>query len=165
MVTTVVCGNPKAGSRTLTAAVAVAEALTGQPDDVIDVAELGPGLLGWGDPATATAVETMASSDVLVVASPTYKATYTGLLKLLLDQVPTDGLAGVLAVPVMVGAGPRHALAPELLLRPVLVELGASCPLSSLYLLDSALDEELEPTWLDRGRRIVTAYAGARVRA
>ena len=37
----------------------------------------------------------------------------------------------------MLGASQLHALAPELTLRPVLVEIGASCPAPSLYLLDS----------------------------
>ena len=56
---------------------------------------------------------------------PTYKATYTGLLKLFLDRFATDGLRGV-AVPLMLGAGPAHALAPELTLRPVLTEIGGT---------------------------------------
>ena len=62
-----------------------------------------------------------------MVASPTYKATYTGLLKLFLDRFATDGLRGV-AVPLMLGAGPGHALAPELTLRPVLTEIGGLVP-------------------------------------
>ncbi|WP_068273028.1 NADPH-dependent FMN reductase [Aldersonia kunmingensis] len=137
---TVVAGNPKAGSRTLEAASLVAEAIGGQaPDAVIDVVELGPGLLGWGDEQVAAAVSTVAESDLVVFGSPTFKATYTGLLKLFLDQFATgDGLRDVVAVPVMLGAGPAHALAPDLLLKPVLVELGAATPAPGLYLLDSS---------------------------
>ncbi|MCU1376191.1 MAG: NADPH-dependent fmn reductase [Actinomycetia bacterium] len=139
----VVVGNPKPKSRTYEAALLVAERLTGEPPDlVIDVVDLGPGLLGWGDPAVAEAVAAVCAAELVVVASPTFKATYTGLLKLFLDQVPTDGMAGVLAVPLMLGAGPGHALAPELLLKPVLVELGATCPTRALYLLDSDWDNE-----------------------
>jgi FMN reductase len=37
----------------------------------------------------------------------------------------------------MLGAGPAHAMAPDLLLKPVLAELGAACPAPGLYLLDS----------------------------
>src|SRR5260221_568820 len=118
MTISVVVGNPKVASRTLQAAVMVAERLVGAPPDVvIDVAELGPGLLGWGDPSVTSAVESVAASDYLICASPTFKATYTGLLKLFLDQVPTDGLVGVTAFPLMLGAGPHHAMAPELLLK------------------------------------------------
>jgi FMN reductase len=134
----VVVGNPKPKSRTYEAAMLVAERLVDRPADlVIDVVDLGPGLLGWGDPAVAEAVAAVCEASLVVVASPTFKATYTGLLKLFLDQVPTDGMAGVAAVPLMLGAGPGHALAPELLLKPVLVELGATCPTRGLYLLDS----------------------------
>lgn len=155
----VVVGNPKPASRTLAAAIMVAEQLEGSPPDVlVDVVALGAGLLGWGDPDVVAAVESVQKSQVVVFASPTFKATYTGVLKLFLDQVPADGLAGVVAVPMMLGAGPGHALAPELLLKPVLVELGATCPTKSLYLLDSAYDDPtaVQP-WLTVARPQVMA--------
>ena len=41
----------------------------------------------------------------------------------------------------MLGAGPGHALAPELTLRPVLTEIGGSVPVRGLYVLDSAYDD------------------------
>ena len=154
-----VVGNPKPASRTLEAALLVAEAVGGAPSDVvIDVVELGAGLLGWGDPDVAAAVASVQDADLLIVASPTYKATYTGLVKLFLDQIPADGLAGVTAVPLMLGAGPGHAMAPELLLKPVLVELGATCPTKGLYLLDSGYAEPdaLEP-WLTAAKAQVRA--------
>lgn len=44
-------------------------------------------------------------------------------------------------VPLMVGAGPQHALAVEVHLRPVLVELGATLPTRGLYVLESQLDD------------------------
>ena len=46
----------------------------------------------------------------MIVASPTYKATYTGLLKLFLDRIAGGALAGVTAVPVMLGGHWRHSL-------------------------------------------------------
>lgn len=135
---TVVAGNPKTGSRTLAAGMLLAERLTGRPaDHVIDVIALGPGLLGWGDAAVAAAVETVRGSQVVIVASPTFKATYTGVLKLFLDQFDGGtGLVGVVAVPLMLGAAPQHAMAPDLTLKPVLVELGATTPAPGLYLID-----------------------------
>jgi FMN reductase len=158
----VVTGNPKPASRTLSAAVRVASALGGGPPEVVvDVVELGPGLLGWGDPTVTAAVESVQKADVAVVASPTFKATYTGLLKLFLDQIPTDGLAGVVAVPVMLGAGPAHALAPELLLKPVLVELGATCPTKGLYVVDTEHDDPAAyESWLSVARPQVLASLG-----
>ncbi len=150
MGTIAVVGNPKPRSRTRSAAELVVERLTGAPPDVVvDVVDLGAGLLGWGDPAVGAAVEALRAADVAVVASPTYKATYTGLLKLFLDQVPTGDLAGVVAVPLMLGGGPTHFLAPELLLKPVLVELGATAPTRGLYLMEKTWDDPaaLDP-WL-----------------
>ncbi|GAA0306287.1 NADPH-dependent FMN reductase [Kineococcus aurantiacus] len=148
MRTVVVCGNPKPASRTLTAAVAAAGLLAADGpapagvDQVVDVTTLGPGLLGWGDPGVRQAVADVAAADLLVVASPTFKATYTGLLKLFLDQFAGgEGLRGVVAVPLMLGAGPAHALAPDLLLKPVLAELGAACPAPGLSLLDREAEE------------------------
>ncbi|MCV7228243.1 NADPH-dependent FMN reductase [Mycolicibacterium komossense] len=153
--TVVVVGNPKPKSRTRAAAELVAEKLTGAvPEHVIDVVDLGPGLLGWGDPKVAEAKEIVKSADALVVASPTFKATYTGLLKLFLDQFGAGELGQTTTFPVMLGGSWAHALAPELTLRPVLVEIGASCPAPSLYLLDS--DYEASPElekWLDIARR------------
>jgi FMN reductase len=150
MGTIAVVGNPKPRSRTRSAAELVVERLTGAPPDVVvDVVDLGAGLLSWGDAAVGAAVEALEAADVAVVASPTYKATYTGLLKLFLDQVPTGDLAGVVAVPLMLGGGPTHFLAPELLLKPVLVELGATAPTRGLYLMEKSWDDPaaLDP-WL-----------------
>jgi FMN reductase len=153
----VVCGNPKPKSRTLEAACLVATRLReAPPDDVFDLADLGPKLLAWGDPEVAAAVETVKASDYVVVASPTYKASYTGLLKLFLDQFAADSLAGVIAFPLMLGGAMAHALAPEAFLKPVLAELGASCPVRGLYLLDTDYSSEAAlGGWVDRAKTFV----------
>ncbi|WP_242424210.1 NADPH-dependent FMN reductase, partial [Frankia sp. EI5c] len=143
-----VVGNPKPNSRTRAVAEAVAAQVAAAfpagvetVAEVIEVSALGPGLLGWGDPAVKEAVASMRTADVLVVATPTFKATYTGLLKLLLDQIGQGELAGVPTVPVLVAGAPEHALAVEVHLRPVLVEIGASCPTRGVFVLDSTLPE------------------------
>jgi FMN reductase len=154
MRTAVVCGNPKAKSRTLEAALFVAWRLTEtEPEVVLDLVDIGPHLLGWGDPVATEAVQSVQACEVAVFASPTYKGTYTGLLKLFLDQVPTDGLNGVLAFPLMLGAALGHAMAPDLLLKPVLVELGAACPARGLYLLETDYTSEvIIGPWVERAR-------------
>jgi FMN reductase len=152
----VVVGNPKPRSRTHAAAVWLATELSGsEPDLVVDLADLGPALLDWSDPEVAELVRQVGEADLVVVASPTYKGTYTGLLKLFLDRFATDGLSGV-AVPFMLGAGPAHALAPELTLRPVLTEIGGSVPVRGLYVVDSAFDDPAAyESWLAAARRHV----------
>jgi FMN reductase len=153
----VVVGNPKPDSRTLHSARAVATALTdGEPDLVVDLATLGPTLLDWQHETVSSLVSSVGASDLVVVASPTFKGTYTGLLKLFLDRFPPGGLPGVV-VPLMLGAGPGHALATELSLRPVLNELGATT-VRGHYLLDSSHDDPAayEP-WLRAIRPVVLA--------
>ena len=150
----VVCGNPKPKSRTLEAGVFVAQRLAGAaPELVLDLIDIGPHLLGWGDDVATTAVQDVQKCDVAIFASPTYKGTYTGLLKLFLDLVPTDGLNGTIAFPVMLGAAMGHAMAPDLLLKPVLVELGAACPTRGLYLLETDYTSEaIVDVWVARAR-------------
>ncbi|ANW63393.1 NADPH-dependent FMN reductase [Mycobacterium sp. djl-10] len=157
----VVVGNPKPHSRTRAAAELVTRELTGAaPEHVVEVVELGAGLLGWGDPKVAEAKEIVKSADLLVVASPTFKATYTGLLKLFLDQFGAGELGQTTTFALMLGGSYAHALAPELTLRPVLVEIGASCPAPSLYLLDSDYEtsDDLQK-WLPIARRFVPPAA------
>jgi FMN reductase len=159
MRTALVVGNPKPKSRTLEAGALLLRKLTGrEPDLVADLIELGAGLLEFGHPAVAAQVAAVAGADVVVFASPTYKATYTGLLKLFLDQFPSDGLAGVTAFPLMLGAGPAHAMAPDLLLKPVLVELGAICPAAGLYLIDKTYAEDPRlDAWVARAKPLLPA--------
>src|SRR4029453_4315628 len=119
---------------------------------------LGPGLLAWGDQMVAEAVQAVCRSQAAVFASPTYKGSYTGLLKLFLDQFPSDSLVGTIAFPLMLGAAMGHALAPDVFLKPVLVEIGASCPVRGLYLLETDYTSAavLDP-WLERARPFLTA--------
>ncbi len=154
MSTVVLVGNPKPRSRTYQAAQLVAQQLAGQPPELsVDLADIGAALLDWSDPTVAGVVAAVQASDLAVVASPTYKATYTGLLKLFLDRIPGGALAGVTAVPLMLGGHWRHALAADLLLKPVLVELGATCPTRGLFLPESeyAGGETLDG-WLELAR-------------
>jgi FMN reductase len=147
-----VVGNPKPASRTRGAAELVAERLTGAPPTtVIELADLGPALLSWGDPVVAAAKQAVLDADLVVFASPTYKATYTGLLKLFLDQFGAGELHGTTAVALMLGASPHHALAGELTLKPVLSEIGCSCPTPALFLLESAWESSPElDAWVAR---------------
>jgi FMN reductase len=152
-----VVGNPKAQSRTLELATQVATAVadTVGLDEAdmlrIDLATLGPQLFDWSSPGVREAVDGIRSCALVVVASPTYKASYTGLLKSFLDWFSTSDLRGVTVVPVMTGAGARHALAVEVHLRPVLVELGATLPTRGLYVIEGELEEAgvVITTWLD----------------
>lgn len=158
----VIVGNPKPASRTLAAATYVARELAGrEPDLVVDLAPLGSALLDRAAPDVAELVAQVGKSDLVVFASPTYKGAYTGLLKLFLDRF--DGGTGLtgLAVPLLLGGSPAHALAPELTLRPVLTELGATVPGRALYVIDEQHeDPDAYGAWLDATRPVVRAVLG-----
>lgn len=165
----VVVGNPKPRSRTRTVAEAVADAvaaaagLTGAERRTVDLADLAPRLFDWSAPEVRSAVDAIRSCTLAVVASPTYKASYTGLLKSFLDWFSTTDLDGVTVVPVMVGAGSQHALAVEVHLRPVLVELGANMPTRGLYITEDQLDslDDVVEEWLfEAGPRLHAAVSG-----
>ncbi|KRC33297.1 FMN reductase [Oerskovia sp. Root22] len=182
-------GNPRPGSRTLGAAQAVAArvadhlGLAARPAEAgstdpasspispttatIDLAEIAAEILTPVHPRADAAREVVAGATVVVVATPVYKGSYTGLLKAFLDLYGPDGLAGVVVVPVVVSGNPAHALAGEVHLRPLLVELGATVPTRTLALLDSQLGEaELASTvdaWLDRAGGPLLRAASAAV--
>jgi len=142
----VITGNPRPQSRTHNVALAAADALaaeiTPRPGRLaIDLAEHAARLFDWSDPALTRLNEEVAVSDIAIFASPTYKASYTGMLKTFLDRYGSNGLAGVVAVPVMTGGWPGHLLAVEVHLRPVLVELGATVPARGRYVTEPELPE------------------------
>jgi FMN reductase len=104
----------------------------------------------------------VAAADVAVFASPTYKASYTGMLKAFLDRCGSNSLAGVLAVPVMTGGWAGHTLAVEVHLRPVLVELGATVPARGLYVTEPELADvdAAIAGWAAAAVRLIRVLAG-----
>jgi len=150
----VVVGNPQPKSRTLGVASLVAgrlgrwSGIDAEPV-VIDLGDVGPGLLVWGDPGVAELTATVKAAGALVVASPTYKASFTGLLKIFLDQFDKDVLGGVPTVAIMTGGNLAHTLAVEMHLKPVLSEIGASLPTAGLFVAGPQIDdpEPLLDSW------------------
>jgi FMN reductase len=146
MTMAVVVGNPKANSRTLRVALAVADALSdrlgiGSDRLVVDLAEVAIELFEPESSKVNDLLNDVAASELIVVASPTFKATYTGLLKAFFDRYTTNALSSSVAVGVMTGAAPIHALAVEVHLRPLLVELGASAPTRGIYVTEQQFDD------------------------
>lgn len=163
----VIVGNPQPGSRTATVAAQLGErlaALVGIPSvELVELADLAAGLFDWHDEAVARAKQRVLGAEVVVVASPTYKAAYTGMLKAFLDRFERGELAPVRAVvPLMTGAGPAHALAVEVHLRPVLVEIGASCPTRGLYVSGEEIDDPAAvlDRWLAESADALTRAGG-----
>lgn len=150
---TALVGNPKPRSRTR-AVVEHAAALLHQalvaggaglaPPRLVDLAELPAGLLvvprEQRSAAVAEAFAAVTGARLLLVGSPTFKGSYTGLLKLFVDLLPREALAGVVAVPLMTAASPAHQHAVESYLRPLLLALGATVPVGGLSVLEAQFD-------------------------
>ncbi|TDB80501.1 NADPH-dependent oxidoreductase [Actinomadura sp. KC216] len=154
---TVLVGNPRPGSRTSLAGVSAARAVSRLAGDdaephVIELAGLATHLFHRGNSSVAAAVRQVTETGLLVVASPTYKATYTGLLKAFLDRIDTGALAGTVALPLMVVGSAAHALAVEVHLRPLLVELGATVVTPGLAVEEDDVPriEEITTAWAAR---------------
>ena len=87
----------------------------------------------FGDPELQAAQQLLKQADAVVIATPIYKAAYSGLLKTFLDILPQEGLAGKIILPLAVGGGQSHMLALDYGLRPILQALGAHHVLQSIY--------------------------------
>ena len=139
----VLIGNPRPESRTRAFAEHVASFVQSTPADVIELADV-TGVSYTSQPATAkrpdeTALQRIRDARVLIVATPSYKGTYTGLLKLFLDRLSHGDLEGVVALPVAVAASDAHAEATAVDLSRLLHELGATVP-GQLAVLETQLD-------------------------
>jgi FMN reductase len=89
-----------------------------------DVADLGPsfGSARWAgelDVQAKTVLDAVTQADLLVVGSPTYKGSYTGLFKHFFDLLDPNALRGKPVLILATGGGERHALVVEHQLRPL----------------------------------------------
>jgi len=92
--------------------------------ELVEVAALGAGFAGALKredvaPEVETALQAIESADLLVVASPVYRASFTGLFKHLFDFVGQYDLVGTPVLLAATGGGERHALIIEHQLRPL----------------------------------------------
>jgi FMN reductase len=81
----------------------------------------------------------VAEAHGLIVATPVYKAAYTGSLKALLDILPQQALRHKTVLPIATGGSPAHMLVLDYSLKPVLGALGASDILQGVYVIDEQL--------------------------
>jgi FMN reductase len=72
----------------------------------------------------------------VIIASPVYKASYSGALKAFLDLLPQKSLAEKIVLPVMTAGTSKHLLAIDYALKPVLSALGATHVLNGLFVSD-----------------------------
>ncbi|HVK21103.1 MAG TPA: NADPH-dependent FMN reductase [Actinokineospora sp.] len=150
----VLSGSPSPTSKTAALSGHVANRLRAQGHVVREfrVRDLPPVPLLSADaaePAIAEVVSAVAGADAIVVASPVYKAAYSGLLKSLLDLLPQFALADKAVLPLVTGGSPAHVLAIDYALRPVLTALGADHVVQGWFVLDKHITVGADEVTLD----------------
>jgi FMN reductase len=125
----IVSGHPRSGSRTLRLATEVGQRFAERsrlaPPVVVDVAQLGAGVLGPEDAGTAHALAEVQDASLLIVATPTLQGSYSGVLKVFFERLPANALAGIVAIPVVTAGSQEQADLAEAFLARLLSELGA----------------------------------------
>jgi FMN reductase len=137
-----IAGSPSERSRTAALLEATGQRLETRGVQVqrLRVRDLNPQALllaDFGHPSVLAAQELVAQASVLVVATPVYKAAYSGILKVFLDLLPQTALKGKTVLPLATGGSPHHMLALDYALRPVLQSLGAKNILPGIYATDA----------------------------
>ena len=137
-----IAGSPSERSRSAALLDAVSQRLhsRGALVDRIHIRDLSPQALllaDFGHATVVAATDQVAKARVLVVATPVYKAAYSGVLKVFLDLLPQTALKGKTVLPLATGGSPHHMLALDYALRPVLQSLGAKHILPGIYATDS----------------------------
>lgn len=107
--------------------------------DIADIAkELGAALsYDQLPPVLADAYKKLSSADIIVIGTPVYKASYTGLLKHFFDLIDPKLLAGKVAILAATGGSDQHALILEYQLRPLASFLGIVSVPSTIYVRDN----------------------------
>jgi FMN reductase len=75
-------------------------------------------------------------AQAVLIATPVYKASFSGGLKALLDLLDEKSLAGKVVLPIATGGSPAHLLALDYSLKPVLSALGARHILGGIFATD-----------------------------
>jgi len=129
--------------------------LTSAQVSLLTVAELAPVLAKTLDPRHAPAqlqqaIATLAEADILVISSPVYKGSYTGLFKHFIDLLDPKLLKNKVVILSATGGTDLHGLVLEHQLRPLFSFFGTVTVPTTLYLRDTELvkDESHQYLWL-----------------
>ena len=129
--------------------------------EIYDLTEVHPSLGATLDAREAPVdlaalIETITSADALVVGSPVYKGTYTGLFKHLFDLIEPKALKDKPIVLSATGGSERHALVVDHGLRPLFAFFSADILATGLYATESDFTDHRpsSPTLIARIDRV-----------
>lgn len=95
----------------------------------------------FDSPTIQNIVAQVEDANGVVIASPVYKGSYTGVLKSLFDLLPEHAFNGLPVLPLMVGGSSAHLLAIEYSLKPLIYNLKGSST-QGVYFINSCIDKE-----------------------
>jgi FMN reductase len=107
----------------------------------------------FDDPAVREALKLVDQAQAVIIATPLYKASYSGLLKSFLDLLPRRALAHKPVLPFATGGSLAHLLALDYALKPVLASLGAR------HVLDNVFATERDMLAVDGAYAVTDAIA------
>lgn len=139
-------GSPSIPSRTrllVQTAIDRIIAQTGAASRLVDLAELVPHL-GIRSRAEAPApveeaLRLIEGADLLIVGTPVYKGSYTGLFKHLIDLIDYPALLGTPVGLLATGGSDRHALVVEYQLRPLFTFFGAKTLPTAVFVPEKSI--------------------------
>ncbi len=147
---TAILGSPFSGSSSEKIVNLVIESLptSNWNTRVIDLSKISSDalLLRKEDETLNSSIDYVVNSTVIIAATPTYRATYTGLIKSFFDQLPADSLAGKLLLPIQTGGSPEHSLSIEYGLVPMVRTLGALVSTKPIFSWNEHWNEDGSPT-------------------
>ena len=119
----------------------------GWKTDIVELSELPSDalLLRSKSNIVDAALNSVEAADLVIVASPTYRATYTGLMKVFFDQFRQDALRGKLALPIQTGGSADHSLTIEYGMSPMVRSLGALVLSNTIYAWGTHWEEDGSP--------------------
>lgn len=113
--------------------------------DILSVRDIPAEDLAYGrydSPALEKPKALIEKADGLILSTPIYKASYTGVLKAFLDLLPQKALVGKVVLPLATGGTIAHYLSIDYALKPVLSELGARNFISTVYAIDKQIQRQ-----------------------
>lgn len=138
--------NTRRPSRTRTLVEAVLRDLERQRSieaSLFDLVDAGPGIGVFDREAlplpAARIVEAIERADALIVGTPVYQGSYSGLFKHLFDFVRPEAMAGKPVVLTATGGGMRHALVVEHSLRPLFGFFASATVPTGIYAGDDVI--------------------------
>jgi FMN reductase len=162
--------SPSSTRKLVANAVTAVANRTGGSTSIIDIAEIGAlSALSRADaaPALEAALREVETADLLVVGSPVYKGSYTGLFKHFIDLVDYSALIGTPVALLATGGSDRHALVIEHQVRPLFAffqaqVLGTGIFLTAKDIVDGRITDDACQNRFDR--MIAEAVAALRAR-